>query len=131
MDNVQMGGESILDNGTPRRAILDTGVRQHATVLSRAELSFHFQTSLIITSTALAASIHARIPEAYQSQSSGVWIIPCSQPSTPTANVFFVIGGRRFGVPLQDLAWKPLDGDGFWCVSGIQVRTNSNLFLEP
>ncbi|KAG9041488.1 hypothetical protein FS837_012194 [Tulasnella sp. UAMH 9824] len=105
MDDVQMGGKSVLDDDTPRRAILDTG------------------TSLIITTTALAASVHARIPEAYQSQSSGVWIIPCSQPSTPSSNVFFVIGGRRFGVPLQDLAWKPLDNDGFWCVSGVQNRT--------
>ncbi|KAG8894506.1 hypothetical protein FRC00_008862, partial [Tulasnella sp. 408] len=111
MDDAQMEGKSILDNGTPRRAILDTG------------------TSLIITSTALAASIHARIPEAYQSQSGGVWIIPCSQPSTPGSNVFFVIGGRRFGVPKQDLAWKPLDSDGFWCVSGVQGGMESFTIL--
>ncbi|KAG8943639.1 hypothetical protein FRC04_002598 [Tulasnella sp. 424] len=117
MDDVQMRGESALDNKTPRRAILDTG------------------TSLIITSTALAASIHAHIPDAYQSQSGGVWIIPCNQPGGPGSsssstpnftndpvnpNVFFTIAGRRFGVPLQDLAWKPLDSDGVWCVSGVQ-----------
>ncbi|KIO33612.1 hypothetical protein M407DRAFT_231761 [Tulasnella calospora MUT 4182] len=123
MDDVQMGGKSVLDSKTPRRAILDTG------------------TSLIITSTALAASIHTHIPDAYQSQSGGIWIIPCNQPSAPggpvaqkpsssslpnlvnnsaTSSVFFVVAGRRFGVPLQDLAWKPLDSDGFWCVSGVQ-----------
>ncbi|KAG8908729.1 hypothetical protein FRC01_007257, partial [Tulasnella sp. 417] len=117
MDDVQMGDKSVLDNETPRRAIIDTG------------------TSLIITSTALAASIHAHVPEAYQSRSGGIWIIPCNQPagrpaaqtsspSSPpnptTSSAFFVIAGRRFGVPLQDLAWKPLDNDGFWCVSGVQ-----------
>ncbi|KAG8989060.1 hypothetical protein FRB90_002423, partial [Tulasnella sp. 427] len=105
MDDVQMGRQSVLDSTTPRRAIIDTG------------------TSLILTSTALAASIHAHIPNAYQSQSGGVWIIPCHQPSPSPAtstNVFFSIGGRRFGVPLKDLAWKALDEEGTWCVSGVQ-----------
>ncbi|KAG8904696.1 hypothetical protein FRB99_001337 [Tulasnella sp. 403] len=106
MTGVQMGGVSIMDKKTPPRAILDTG------------------TTLVVTSQALASAIHAKIPDAYQAKSS-VWIVPCNLSSDRGSanyapNVFFVLGGRRFGIPIQDLAWKSASPEATWCVSGIQ-----------
>ncbi|KAG8874611.1 hypothetical protein FRB97_005778 [Tulasnella sp. 331] len=107
MTDVQMGSQSVLPSSTPPRAIIDTG------------------TSLILTSQALAASINKFIPGSYLSQQSNVWLIPCSTNSispskTPSPNLFFVIGGQRYGVPVRDLAWKQVDQAGYWCVSGVQ-----------
>lgn len=38
-----------------------------------------------------------------------------------TRNVFFTIGGRRFGVPIEDLARKASDETSGMCISGVQV----------
>ncbi|KAG9014759.1 hypothetical protein FRB94_010606 [Tulasnella sp. JGI-2019a] len=107
MSGVKMGLKSVLPSSTPPRAIIDTG------------------TSLILTSQALAASINKLIPGSYLSPKTNVWLIPCStnsvgQSKTPSANLFFVIGGKQYAVPAQDLAWKKIDQQGYWCVSGVQ-----------
>ena len=55
-------------------------------------------------------------------KSSGIFYIPCTTSYPRTQNVFFNLGGQRFGVPIEDLAWKKSDHLEQMCISGIQVR---------
>nr|XP_031863587.1 uncharacterized protein CI109_000839 [Kwoniella shandongensis]KAA5530659.1 hypothetical protein CI109_000839 [Kwoniella shandongensis] len=109
LDDISVGTNSILrtDNTTPRRAIIDTG------------------TTLIITSTPASAAIHAQIPGSYQDRSSSVWYIPCTVSFPDVKNVFFTISGRRFGVPIEDLAWKVSNQYRGMCISGVQGGMSS------
>ncbi|ORY34278.1 aspartic peptidase domain-containing protein [Naematelia encephala] len=104
IDDISMGITSVLaaDAKTPHRAIVDSG------------------TSLILTSATAAITIHSHIPSSFQDSSSGIWYIPCSTSFPLTQNLFFTISGRRFGVPIEDLAWKVSDTYSNCCISGVQ-----------
>ncbi|KAK8845468.1 hypothetical protein IAR55_006181 [Kwoniella newhampshirensis] len=109
LDDISIGASSVLrtDTTTPRRAIIDTG------------------TTLIITSTPASAAIHSRIPSSYQDRSSSIWYIPCSVSFPVVGNVFFTVGGRKFGVPIEDLAWKVSSQYKGMCISGVQGGMSS------
>ena len=74
-----------------------------------------------ITSDQASTGFHAQISGSFQSQSTGIWFIPCTASYPFTRNVFFTIGGRRFGVPIEDLARKASDETSGMCISGVQV----------
>ncbi|WVF66186.1 hypothetical protein IAT40_000926 [Kwoniella sp. CBS 6097] len=109
MDDILVGSRSVLaqDTRTPRRAIIDTG------------------TTLIITSYPASAAIHSQIQESKQDQSTGIWYIPCTTSYPSTGNVFFSIGGRKFGVPIEDLSWKRSTVLQGMCISGVQGGMDS------
>ncbi|OCF36137.1 hypothetical protein I317_01026 [Kwoniella heveanensis CBS 569] len=109
MDDILVGSRSVLaqDTRTPRRAIIDTG------------------TTLIITSYSASAAIHSQIQSSRQDQSTGIWYIPCITAYPITGNVFFSIGGRKFGVPVEDLAWKRSAVLQGMCISGVQGGMDS------
>lgn len=81
----------------------------------------NIQTSLIITSDSVARNVHLNIPGSKLAKSD-IWYIPCkvAYPSVP--NLSFTIAGRRFGVPIEDLAWKRSEVLQGMCISGVQVR---------
>ncbi|WRT63697.1 uncharacterized protein IL334_000620 [Kwoniella shivajii] len=104
MEDVSVGSQSALsqDTTTPRRAIIDTG------------------TTLIITSNTASSLIHAHIFGSWQDPRSSIWYIPCTTSYPSTGNVFFTISGRKFGVPISDLAWKKSSQIDGMCISGVQ-----------
>lgn len=87
-------------------------------------LSSRKQTSIILTSTALAASINAQVPLSSFDPSTEIWTVPCDTTRFPLApNIFFTLGGHEFGLPVEEMAWKD-DGTGRGiCLSGVQVST--------
>ncbi|EIW67983.1 hypothetical protein M231_05556 [Tremella mesenterica] len=109
LDDISTGTNSVLvnDNITPRRAIIDTG------------------TTLIITSTQVATTIHGDIGGSFQDDKSGIWYVPCTVSYPSEQNVFFTIAGRRFGVPIEDIAWKVSSTYDGQCISGIQGGMSS------
>ncbi|WVQ93810.1 hypothetical protein IAU59_000888 [Kwoniella sp. CBS 9459] len=109
MDDILVGSHSVLaqDTRTPRRAIIDTG------------------TTLIITSYPASASVHSQIQGSKQDPSSGIWYIPCTTSYPATGNVFFSLSGRKFGVPVEDLAWKKSEVFKEMCISGVQGGMDS------
>ncbi|WWD09086.1 hypothetical protein V865_007206 [Kwoniella europaea PYCC6329] len=104
MEDISIGSNSILsqDRTTPRRAIIDTG------------------TTLIITSDSASSMIHSNIYGSWQDPKSYIWYIPCSTSYPSTGNLFFTISGKRFGVPIEDLAWKRSNSFDGMCISGVQ-----------
>ena len=52
---------------------------------------------------------------------SGVWYIPCNTSTLAGKNLFFKIKGVRYGVPVEDLAWKASGVYPGLCISGVQV----------
>ena len=89
------------------------------------------QTTLIITSDEAATNIHAQISGSFQSPSSSIWYIPCTASYPFEQNVFFTIDGRRFGVPIEDLAWKVSDEYAGLCISGVQASRASTMPRSP
>ncbi|WWC85949.1 uncharacterized protein L201_000819 [Kwoniella dendrophila CBS 6074] len=104
MDDILVGSNSVLnqDTTTPRRAIIDTG------------------TTLIITSNSASSLIHGNIMGSWQDAQSSIWYIPCTTSYPSTGNIFFSISGRKFGVPISDLAWKKSGQYNGMCISGVQ-----------
>ncbi|KAF9194687.1 hypothetical protein BGZ49_003145 [Haplosporangium sp. Z 27] len=78
-------------------------------------------TTLTIVGNSTAAAIHKNINGAGY---GGAWTVPCSVKSS-NDTVSFKMAGKRFQVPVADLAWYPLDGQGKVCYSGIQGGTGS------
>lgn len=112
-DNTQMYSPT-----EPRRAIIDTG------------------TTLIYTSTNVAFNIHNKIAGSSFNQAEGAWYVPCHVSNLPRVgnplgdpNVFFEIGGHRWGVPVTDLAFRSSGRNDGLCVSGIQGGSNSFIVL--
>lgn len=113
MNNIQLYGP-----GESKRAILDTG------------------TTLVYVSTALVATIHSKIPGSSLNTQEGAWYVPCDVSSLPRPgnllgdpNVFFDIGGRKWGIPVQDVAFRTSGRNDGLCVSGIQGGSNQFMVL--
>lgn len=118
---VYMNNQNLYGPGESGRAIIDTG------------------TTLVYVSTPLAASIHSRIDGASFNTQEGAWYVPCdvSNPLPRLGklkvdpNLFFGIGpgGQRWGVPVQDLAFRPSGRNDGLCVSGVQGGSNQFMVL--
>lgn len=113
VDNVQMYNPT-----EPKRAIIDTG------------------TTLVYVSTPVANNIHSKIPGSSFNSPEGAWYVPCSVSNLPRTgnangdpNVFFEIGGHRWGIPVQDLAFRASGRNDGLCISGIQGGSNSFAIL--
>lgn len=113
MNNMQLYGP-----GESKRAILDTG------------------TTLVYVSTPLAATIHSKIPGSSFNTQEGAWYVPCDVSNLPRPgnllgdpNVFFEIGGRKWGIPIQDVAFRTSGRSDGLCVSGIQGGSNQFMVL--
>jgi len=102
---------------TKGRVIIDTGVSHLIRVYGHADQ----QTTLILTSTEIATAIHSQISGSVVSQTSGIYYIPCNTFYPQTQNVFFNLSGQRYGVPIEDMAWKKSDYLEGMCISGVQV----------
>jgi hypothetical protein len=82
----------------------------------------------MITSDQASSAIHARIPGSFRSGSTGIWYIPCTTSYPLIDNIFVTIGGVKFGIPIEDIAWKVSDTYEGQCVSGVQVsRSRSTI----
>ncbi|KIY43780.1 acid protease, partial [Fistulina hepatica ATCC 64428] len=95
-----------------------------AITIASWDMGWHDRTAVIDTGTTLvvvpqpdADAIHAWIPGAKFSNSSGLWTIPCNA----TTIVSLTFGGRPFPIDSRDLSFLPVDPKelGGQCISGI------------
>jgi hypothetical protein len=101
LQGIYIGNKSVMASTDFKRGLLDTG------------------TTLIFTSDASAANIHAEIPGAKFDSTNSVWTLPCDTSiATGAPNVYFEVGGRKFGVPPSDLPYRQQSTGA--CISGIQ-----------
>lgn len=108
MPGIYVSGTQMFNPTEPKRAIIDTG------------------TTLVYTSNNAASNIHAQISGSIYNANEGAWYVPCSISSiTGYPNIFFEIGNSRWGIPIEDLAFRPSGLNNGLCLSGIQGGSNS------
>jgi hypothetical protein len=123
LDGISIGGKSVISSNdtTQRRAMVDTGVR---TLYPPHEHILTMKTTLILTSDEIATALHAQITGSVVSKSSGVFYIICTTSYPRTQNIFVNMAGQRFGIPIEDLAWKKSSFLPGMCISGVQVSSS-------
>jgi hypothetical protein len=109
MQEIYYGSDKkLMAAADARRCIIDTG------------------TTLIYTSDAAAQALHASIPGASRNQQDGAYYVPCNINDFVgnVLDVFIEIGGRKWGITSEDLAFRPSGRNDGLCVSGIQGGAN-------
>ena len=96
--------KKLMAAADPRRCIVDTG------------------TTLVYTSDTAAQALHASIPGAGRNPQDGAYYVPCNLSilAEGMQDVFIEIAGRKWGIALEDLAFRPSGKNDGLCVSGIQ-----------
>lgn len=92
--------KKLMAPADPRRCIIDTG------------------TTLIYTSDASAKALHDSILGAKRNEQDGAYYVPCA--TSGIRDVFIEIGGRKWGIAAEDLAFRASGRNDGLCISGIQ-----------
>lgn len=79
------------------------------------------KTTLILTSDEIATNLHANVPGARSERGAGIFYVPCNATYPTTSNLFITVGPKKFGVPIEDLAWAESSKYPGMCISGVQV----------
>ena len=104
-----IGFSALMGAADARRCIVDTA------------------TTLIYTSDTACQNLHKQITGARRDVNDGAWYVPCDM--SPFKDVFVEIGSRRFGIPKEDLAFRPSGKNDGLCVSGIQGGSSQYTIL--
>lgn len=59
-----------------------------------------------------------------QDSSTGIYYVLCDISFPEVPNLFWKIGGKKWGVPVEDLVWRESveEGKEGMCISAVQVR---------
>ncbi|CAG8602239.1 2387_t:CDS:2 [Ambispora leptoticha] len=105
-NDIQVGNNAPLNMSG--KAIIDTGG------------------SIITLPSDVASAVYSQIPGSYFDSDYGGWLLPIN--TDPCLVIYFVFSGRKFGIPVADIIWDPVNGTNY-AGGGIQVQPGTYWIL--